>query len=208
MPRKRIIINIPNILTMFRILLIPIFVLVFFLPFEWARLACAVLFATAAATDWLDGYLARRLGQTSAFGTFLDPVADKLMVSIALVLLVQGDPRLLIVIPAVIIIGREIAISGLREWMAEIGERKYVAVSKYGKFKTGSQMLAIILMLYQGEIMSLSAYSLGLILLYVAATLTLISMLSYLNAAWPSLTADGESTPEDEQKQDNIRPDS
>lgn len=193
---------------MFRILLIPIFVLVFFLPFEWARLACAVLFATAAATDWLDGYLARRLGQTSAFGTFLDPVADKLMVSIALVLLVQGDPRLLIVIPAVIIIGREIAISGLREWMAEIGERKYVAVSKYGKFKTGSQMLAIILMLYQGEIMSLSAYSLGLILLYVAATLTLISMLSYLNAAWPSLTADGESTPEDEQKQDNIRPDS
>jgi CDP-diacylglycerol--glycerol-3-phosphate 3-phosphatidyltransferase/cardiolipin synthase len=181
--------NLPNSLTFLRISLIPIFVGVFYLPFAWSHLACATLFALAAVTDWLDGYLARRLGQTSAFGAFLDPVADKLMVAVALVLLVQRDPRPWLAVPAAIIIGREIAISALREWMAEIGKRTRVAVGYVGKVKTTAQMVAILTMLYREPIGPLPTYRVGFMLLYVAAVLTLWSMVVYLRSAWPLLRA-------------------
>jgi CDP-diacylglycerol--glycerol-3-phosphate 3-phosphatidyltransferase/cardiolipin synthase len=180
--------NIPNYLTLFRIALIPVFVLMFYLPFTWSHFATALIFGLAAITDWLDGYLARRLGQMSRFGAFLDPVADKLMVAVALVLLVQENPTMLLAIPALVIIGREIAISALREWMAEIGERAHVAVSFIGKFKTTVQMIAILLLLYHAPIGPLPVYGIGVVLLYIAALLTLWSMFAYLRAAWPMLT--------------------
>jgi len=147
------------------------------------------VFLVAAITDWVDGYLARRLGQTSRFGAFLDPVADKLMVAAALVLLVEADPRPSLSIAALIIIGREITISALREWMAELGARAKVAVSMVGKFKTAAQMTAIVLLLYQAPLLGMDVYAAGLVLLYLAAALTLWSMLVYLHAAWPSLSA-------------------
>jgi CDP-diacylglycerol--glycerol-3-phosphate 3-phosphatidyltransferase/cardiolipin synthase len=179
--------NIPNYLTLFRIALIPVFILVFYLPFSWNHIATALIFSLAAVTDWLDGYLARRLGQTSRFGAFLDPVADKLMVAAALVLLVQEHPTAAFAIPALVIIGREIAISALREWMAEIGERAHVAVSAIGKIKTTAQMAAIILLLYRVPVGPVPVYEIGVVLLYVAALLTLWSMFVYLRAAWPML---------------------
>jgi CDP-diacylglycerol--glycerol-3-phosphate 3-phosphatidyltransferase len=181
--------NIPNYLTLLRIVLIPVFVLVFYLPVPWSHAASAGIFALAAVTDWLDGYLARRLGQMSAFGAFLDPVADKLMVVVALVLLVQANPSPWFAIPAAVIVGREIAISGLREWMAEIGKRRRVAVSISGKFKTIAQMVALILLLYREPLLGLPTASIGFVLLYAAAILTLLSMVVYLRAAWPMLTA-------------------
>lgn len=181
--------NLPNSITFFRISLIPIFVAVFYLPFAWTHAVGAVVFGLAAASDWLDGYLARRLGQTSAFGAFLDPVADKLMVAVALVLLVERDPRPWLAVPAAIIIGREIAISALREWMAEIGKRTRVAVSYVGKVKTTAQMLALILLLYREPLLGLPTYPIGFGLLYVAALLTLWSMVVYLRSAWPLLRA-------------------
>ncbi len=180
--------NLPNILTLLRILLIPVFLVVFFLPVGWARTGCALVFALAALTDWLDGFLARRWGQTSAFGAFLDPVADKLMVAVALILLVQADPTPWLAVPAAIIIGREITISALREWMAELGARAKVAVSVVGKFKTAAQMIAILLMILHRDLAGLPVYSIGLFLLYVAALLTLWSMMVYLKAAWPMLS--------------------
>ena len=179
--------NIPNILTLLRIVLIPVFVLVFYLPFWWARLACALVFALAAVTDWFDGYLARRWSQTSPFGAFLDPVADKLMVAVALLLLVQSEPTPTLAIPAAVIIGREITISALREWMAELGARGQVAVSMIGKVKTAIQMIAILLLIYEQPLWGLPVHTLGFILLYVAAILTLWSMFVYLRAAWPNL---------------------
>jgi len=179
--------NIPNVLTLLRLALIPIFVLVFYLPFNWTHGATAVLFALAAVTDWLDGYLARRLGQMSAFGAFLDPVADKLMVAIALILLVQSSHSVLFTLAAATIVGREIAISALREWMAELGKRTKVAVSVVGKFKTTAQMIAIVLLLYREPIGSFPTRIVGLVGLYLAAGLTLWSMIVYLRAAWPSL---------------------
>lgn len=181
--------NIPNLLTLLRIALIPVFVAIFYLPVPWARLVCALVFTAAAVTDWLDGYLARRWGQTSPLGAFLDPVADKLMVAIALVLLVQADPRALLALPAAVIIGREIAVSALREWMAEVGARATVAVSLSGKLKTTAQMVAIVLLILQTPVLGLPTPMLGLILLYLAALLTLWSMIQYLRAAWPALTA-------------------
>ena len=177
--------NLPNSLTILRIVLIPIFVLIFYTPFGWSHLASAIIFALAAITDWLDGYLARRMGETSRFGAFLDPVADKLMVATALVLLVAADPGPWLAIPAIVIIGREIAISALREWMAEIGERTQVAVSMIGKFKTATQMAAILLLLYMDPVGALPIYALGHVLLYIAAGLTLWSAFIYLRAAWP-----------------------
>lgn len=179
--------NIPTLLTLFRIVLIPVFVVIFYLPYTWSALVCTLIFMLAAFTDWLDGYLARRLNQTSSFGAFLDPVADKLMVAAALIILVGNNPTSfdssLLALPTVVILGREIAISALREWMAEIGERASVAVSSIGKIKTSAQMLAIVLMLYsQTQIANV-----GLVLLYVAACLTLWSMIIYLKAAWPAL---------------------
>lgn len=179
--------NIPNILTLIRITLIPIFVLIFYMPVGWARVACALVFGIAALTDMLDGYLARRWQQTSPFGAFLDPVADKLMVAVALLLLVQSQPTAALAIPAVVIIGREIAISALREWMAESGVRERVAVSFVGKVKTAVQMIAIFLLIFEKPLLGLPTFEIGFVLLYVAAILTLWSMFVYLRAAWPSL---------------------
>ncbi|MCB1659004.1 MAG: CDP-diacylglycerol--glycerol-3-phosphate 3-phosphatidyltransferase [Pseudomonadales bacterium] len=177
--------NIPNILTLMRVVLIPVIVLLAYLPaFKWQNWLIASIFLLAAITDWFDGYLARALNQTSAFGRFLDPVADKLMVAAALVLLVQASPRLEMVLPAIVIISREITISALREWMAELGKRANVAVSHIGKWKTTAQMTAITVLLTQ-ETMLLY---LGYFLLYVAVILTIWSMIIYLRAAWPELS--------------------
>ena len=184
--------NVPNSLTLVRIAAIPVFVLVFYASASWSHLASAAIFAVAGITDWLDGYLARRLHQTSAFGAFLDPVADKLMVAAALVLLVQADPDPWLAIVAVIIIGREIAISGLREWMAEIGRRGQVKVATLGKFKTVLQMFAIFFMLFRVPLFGLPVYEAGYWLLFAAAGLTLWSMLGYLRLAWPALRPNGD----------------
>jgi CDP-diacylglycerol--glycerol-3-phosphate 3-phosphatidyltransferase len=178
-------INIPNSLTIMRILLIPVLVMVFYLPFKNHLLVAAGIFAVAAVTDWFDGYLARKLGQMTAFGAFLDPVADKLMVVVALVLLVERHDTLLFTLAACVIIGREIVISALREWMAELGERTSVAVSYIGKVKTGFQMVAITALLAidparDGNWMLALCY----LVLYTAAVLTLWSMMIYLKAAW------------------------
>jgi CDP-diacylglycerol--glycerol-3-phosphate 3-phosphatidyltransferase/cardiolipin synthase len=179
--------NIPNILTLLRIALIPVFVVIFYLPVPWARPVCALVFTAAALTDWLDGWLARRWDQTSPLGAFLDPVADKLMVASALVLLVQSDPSVWLALPAAVIIGREITVSALREWMAEIGARAKVAVSMAGKLKTTAQMVAIVLLILRDPLWGIPIGWSGLVLLYVAAALTLWSMVLYLRAAWPSL---------------------
>lgn len=185
--------TIPTLLTFARIGLIPIFVVCFYLPFEWARPATAVVFSLAALTDWLDGYLARRLDQMSAFGAFLDPVADKLMVAVALIFLVEASPSPWLAIPAAVIIGREIAVSALREWMAGVGQTKRVAVNIIGKIKTTAQMAALILLLYHKPLFGLPVAEAGLLLLYLAAALTLWSMIVYLGRAWPSLNSqDGE----------------
>ena len=177
--------NVPNAVTSFRILAIPLVVLVFYLPVDWARPASGVLFGLAGVTDWLDGYLARRLNQASAFGAFLDPVADKLMVSTALVLLVQSDPNLLMTMVAVVIIGREIAVSALREWMSALGERAQVSVTNFAKWKTTLQIFGISFMLYEYPQFGWPLYGIGMSLLLVAVVLTLWSMFDYLRAAWP-----------------------
>jgi CDP-diacylglycerol--glycerol-3-phosphate 3-phosphatidyltransferase len=177
--------NVPNAVTAFRILVIPLVVLVFYLPIDWARPASGVLFGLAGVTDWLDGYLARRLNQTSAFGAFLDPVADKLMVSTALVLLVQSDPNLLLTMVAVVIIGREIAVSALREWMSALGEGAQVAVTYFAKWKTTLQIFGISFMLYEYPQFGWPIYGIGMSLLLAAVVLTLWSMFDYLKAAWP-----------------------
>ncbi|MBF6623049.1 MAG: CDP-diacylglycerol--glycerol-3-phosphate 3-phosphatidyltransferase [Pseudomonas stutzeri] len=179
--------NIPNILTVLRVLLIPIIVLLFYLPFKWSYLAASAVFAFAAVTDWLDGYLARRLKQSTPFGAFLDPVADKLMVAVALVLLVEEHANLWLTLPAAIIIGREIVISALREWMAELGARAHVAVSSLGKWKTTAQMVALIILLANPPLMTIWVGT-GYALLIIAAGLTLWSMVNYLMAAWPHLS--------------------
>ncbi len=171
-----------NQLTLLRILLIPLFVVVFYLPFSWAYIACALIFSLAAITDWADGYVARKYNQSTPFGAFLDPVADKLMVAIALLLLVtlhHGSAAF--VVAAAIIVGREIIISALREWMAELGQRASVAVSFIGKIKTTLQMIAIIVLL--SNIQPLQV--IGFIALAGAAALTLWSMILYLKAAAP-----------------------
>lgn len=184
--------KIPNILTLSRILLIPIFVLVFYLPVSWRYVGSAVIFALAALTDYLDGYLARRLHQTSAFGAFLDPVADKLLVAVALVLIVGHRNLPLLSLPAAVIVGREIVISALREWMAELGSRAQVAVSSLGKYKTTAQMVAILCLLAYRPHGHLLLAALGGFLLYLAAALTIWSMCVYLKAAWVSLREIGE----------------
>ena len=190
--------NVPIAFTLFRIALIPVFVAAFYLPGPWANEICAIAFALAALTDWLDGFLARRLKQTTIFGAFLDPVADKLMVAVALVLLVQANPEIWVALPAATIIGREIAISALREWMARIGEHRRVAVVMLGKFKTFCQLAAIVLMLYGSEDVPEEFYQGGLGLLYVATALTLWSMVQYLAAARVLLRADaGQLAPEE-----------
>jgi len=180
--------NLPNLLTWLRILAIPLFVGIFYLPPSWLsvpnqNLVATIIFAVAAVTDWLDGYLARVLNQTSAFGAFLDPVADKLMVAAALIVLLYLG-RLDAPI-ALIIIGREITVSALREWMAQLGKSKSVAVSFLGKIKTASQMIAIPMLLYHENIGSFNSQEMGTWLIYLAAILTLWSMFYYLKAAIP-----------------------
>ena len=180
--------NLPNLLTMLRILLIPVFVVVFYVDAPWAPYVAASVFGAAALTDWLDGYLARRWSQTSPLGAFLDPVADKLMVAVALVVLLQADPRILLALPVMVIIGREITVSALREWMAEVGARATVAVSMLGKVKTTAQMISIALLILRDSVFGPWLYPLGVVLVYIAAMLTLWSMAVYLIAAWPSLS--------------------
>ena len=179
--------NIPNTLTWLRIAAIPLIVLLFYMPYHWSDPAAGLLFAAAGVTDSLDGYLARRLGQTSRLGAFLDPVADKLIVAVALVLLISKDTRALIVLTAAVIIGREITISALREWMAEIGERRKVAVSQLGKMKTVLQIVGLSMMLYRMSLLGLPIYRVGVVLTELAAAATLVSMVAYLRAAWPEL---------------------
>jgi CDP-diacylglycerol--glycerol-3-phosphate 3-phosphatidyltransferase len=183
--------NIPNLLTLMRIGLIPFFVVIFYLPWKGAHILSSIIFTLGAITDWLDGYLARTLQQQSAFGKFLDPVADKLMVAVALVLIVgeyQGQFQVTLAIPAAIIVGREIVISALREWMAEIGKSRSVAVSFLGKIKTTFQMLALILLLAQPiRLWNCTLINLGILLLWISASLTLWSMMIYLKAAYKDL---------------------
>ncbi|MGB8713529.1 MAG: CDP-diacylglycerol--glycerol-3-phosphate 3-phosphatidyltransferase [Onishia taeanensis] len=178
--------NIPNILTLARIAFIPLLVVIFYLPYSWSMLLAAALFGLAAITDWLDGYLARRWNQSTPFGAFLDPVADKLMVAVALALLIERYDAAWLTLPALVIIGREIVISALREWMAEMGKRGTVAVSSIGKVKTTLQMVALLLLL--GFPQDSLVAQLGIVTLYLAAALTLWSMQQYLRAAWPHLS--------------------
>ena len=190
--------TIPTMLTLLRIVMIPVLAVVFYLPYGWTNFASAAVFALAALTDWLDGWIARRFGQYSAFGAFLDPVADKLMVATALFLIVQGHPTAWMALWAAVIVGREIAVSALREWMAELGQRARVAVATVGKIKTIAQMVALLCLLYAinpGKPphpvpwMGNFIFHVGDWLLAIAALLTLWSGFEYLRAAWPVLRA-------------------
>ncbi len=179
--------NLPNILTLSRIASIPIFVIFFYLPVSWNYLAACVIFTLATITDSLDGYYARKLGKISPLGIFLDPVADKLVIAVVLVLLVEDEPSVWLALPAAVIIGREIVISALREWMAELGKSSKVAVSTYGKLKTTCQMIALGCLVYHNSLFGIPVYMVGMILLYIATVLTLWSMVLYMRAAWPQL---------------------
>ena len=183
--------TVPTILTLLRIALVPVLVLFFYLPFGWSNVACVIIFVLAAVTDIADGAIARRTGQMSRFGAFLDPVADKIMVTTALVLLVQRQEtyQAVFAIAAAVIIGREITISALREWMAEIGERALVSVSWIGKTKTVFQMTAIGFLLYREDLWWIPVALIGELLLYTAAALTLWSMWTYLKSAWPAISS-------------------
>ena len=188
--------NIPNILTWIRIAAIPLVVWCFFSDIRveganFARPLAGILFGLAAITDLLDGYIARRLGQTSKFGEFLDPVADKLMVATSLVLLVQSDPRIVVAVIAAVIIGREITVSALREWMAGLGARAEVAVGSAGKIKTTLQMFGIAFMVYEHPLFGFKIYEIGYYLLLAAAVMTLWSMFVYLRAAKPAMMRNG-----------------
>jgi CDP-diacylglycerol--glycerol-3-phosphate 3-phosphatidyltransferase len=191
--------RLPNYLTILRILLVPIFVALFYWGGEARTYAATAVFAIAAITDWADGYLARRYHGVSPFGTFLDPVADKIMVVTALILIASSQemPPVLAGILISVIVGREITVSALREWMAELGERKKVAVSWLGKAKATTQMLAILFLVYREALWGVSARIIGIGLLVVAAIMTLWSMLGYLQAAWPSLMASGADLDKD-----------
>jgi phosphatidylglycerophosphate synthase len=202
--------NLPNTLTWLRIFAIPLVIVLFYLPYTWSDPAAGLLFALAGITDSLDGYFARRMGQTSRLGAFLDPVADKLIVAVALVLLVSKEMpmiivpgfegmdgaratlraetvRVILVLCSIVIIGREIAISALREWMAEIGQRGKVKVTQLAKYKTILQIVGLSCMLFRWNLWILPVFEIGLILTIVAAFLTLLSAISYLRAAWPDL---------------------
>ena len=182
--------NLANMLTLFRIAAIPVVVICFYSQMPNARPIAAILFGIAAVTDFIDGWVARRYGQTSRFGEFLDPVADKLMVAIVLVMLVQAEARWFEDVIAMIIIGREITISALREWMATIGERANVSVSTAGKIKTTLQMFGIAFMVYKNDMFGIPIYKVGFVLLVLAAIMTIWSMLIYLRAAWPFIVND------------------
>ncbi len=181
--------TLPLLLTILRVAVIPVVLALFYLPIPYARQIATVLYAAACITDWFDGWLARRWGQTSKFGAFLDPVADKLLVAVCLVMLLhaQGDANPLFSVLVAIIIGREITISALREWMAELGSRANVAVSWIGKLKTAFQMTAIGMMIWEIPTFGLPWFDMGFALLFVAAALTIWSMIIYLKAAWPMM---------------------
>lgn len=188
--------SLPNILTVARIVAVPLVVVLFYWTSNtWADPLAALVFILAAITDWIDGYLARKWGVTTPLGAFLDPVADKLMVATALVLLVAHDPRWYVVVCAMIIIGREIAVSALREWMSHVGARGKVAVSGLGKWKTILQLVGLSLMMYRNDLLGLPIYDIGVVLLIVASVLTLWSMVAYLRVAWPDLRGGGFSPP-------------
>src|SRR3990167_282481 len=180
--------SLPNMFTLLRIILIPILIMIFYLPFTWAHRAAALIFALASFTDWLDGYLARKLGQLSVFGAFLDPVADKLLVATSLLLLVGAKGINYITLPAIVIVGREIVISALREWMAELGHRASITVNYIGKIKTTVQMISLMLLLAYHPGTSWLGI-LGFVGLYAAAILTLWSMVIYINIAWLSINS-------------------
>ena len=183
--------NLPNILTLVRIALIPIFIIVYYLPWQWSHIASAAIFGLAALTDWVDGFLARKLDQVTPFGAFLDPVADKLIVVAAIVLLLEVHSTPWFALPAIVIIGREIVISALREWMANLGVGDNVAVSMLGKIKTWVQMVAVALLLLakpeQEWLMQI-----GFVAIYLAALMTIWSMIQYLRLAWPHLSANAD----------------
>lgn len=181
--------TVANILTWVRIAAIPVVVVTYYLPYHWANPLAGLLFAAAGITDSLDGYLARKLGQITRLGAFLDPVADKLIVAAALIILVAQDTRGTVIAIALVIIGREIAISALREWMAELGQRGKVAVNWVGKAKTIFQVVGLTFMLYRNPLLGLPIYDIGVYLTAAAAVLTLVSMVTYLKAAWPDLRA-------------------
>lgn len=186
--------TVPTWLTLLRIVMIPVLVLVFYLPYTWTNFASAAVFGLAAITDWLDGWVARRYQMHSAFGAFLDPVADKLMVSTALVITVQHHHTIWMALWASVIIGREIAVSALREWMAELGQRAKVAVAMVGKIKTTVQMIALGFLLYREPLLGIPVFVVGEWLLAAAAILTLWSGFEYVRAAWPALRADDQKS--------------
>jgi CDP-diacylglycerol--glycerol-3-phosphate 3-phosphatidyltransferase len=183
--KRLIMLNIPNLITLFRLVLIPFILVAYYWPSESRYLWASGLFMLAAATDWLDGFLARKLNQTTPFGAFLDPVADKVTVAVALVVLVESYSELWLTVPAIIIISREIVISALREWMAETGKSANIAVSYIGKIKTTMQMGSIVFLLATPPDTVIA--TLGLVMLYAAAVLTIWSMVLYLSAAWSQL---------------------
>ncbi|OOG37590.1 CDP-diacylglycerol--glycerol-3-phosphate 3-phosphatidyltransferase [Rhodanobacter sp. C06] len=195
-------INLPTWLTLFRVALLPVMVLVFYLPFHGHNITAAIVFVLAAVTDWLDGFLARRMNLTSAFGAFLDPVADKLMVAVTLFLLVESHPEgwssIVMAVTAAVIVGREISISALREWMAEVGMRATVKVAFIGKLKTVMQIVALVVLIVQHEkeATALRLYHIGEALLVIAGVLTIWSGLYYLHAAWPTLRGDAPRQPD------------
>jgi CDP-diacylglycerol--glycerol-3-phosphate 3-phosphatidyltransferase len=189
-------INLPTWLTLFRVLLLPVMVLVFYshdaihaIPLHAANIGAVIVFAFAALTDWLDGWIARRFHMESAFGAFLDPVADKLMMTVTLFVLVQSHPTWLLAVTSAVIVGREIAVSALREWMAFVGERGRVRVQWVGKFKTVMQIVAILILLWERDkdATFLRLWNAGEVLLIIAAVLTIWSGLAYMKAAWPVL---------------------
>ena len=179
--------TLPTLLTLFRIVLIPVMVFVFYAPFKGANIAASGVFIAAALTDWLDGWVARKYGLHSAFGEFLDPVADKLMVAVTLFLIVQENPTVPLAIMSAVIVGREISISALREWMAALGERARVRVANVGKIKTIAQLISIVVLLYQKDLDGVGLFHVGEVLLGVASALTIWSGYVYLRAAWPVL---------------------
>jgi CDP-diacylglycerol--glycerol-3-phosphate 3-phosphatidyltransferase len=184
-------ITLPTAITLFRIALIPLFIVVFYLPFSWANIAATSVFFVASVSDWVDGYLARILKQESSFGAFLDPVADKLMVVVVIILLVEAHPSIYIALPSVIIVAREISISALREWMAQLGSSTTLQVAFIGKAKTVAQMSALGFMIFSEPLMGLPIYAIGLSIYYIAALLTIVSMIIYLRAAWPVIAHHG-----------------
>ena len=181
-------ITLPTGITLLRIALIPLFVIVFYLPFSWSNEVAAAIFGLACISDWVDGYLARMLKQESAFGAFLDPVADKLIVVAAIVLIVGANPSIYVALPSVVIVAREITVSALREWMAELGNRAAIKVSFVGKVKTAAQLFSLFLMIYKEPFAGFPVFQIGLGFYYLAAIFTIVSMVLYLKAAWPIIT--------------------